>query len=474
MREQEQAGAMANTEVNTGEQSEREHSSTAEETEISSSATEEEDKLISPRALEQEAGDAREKRGFDWMAVCIVALIALFFAIVARLNPQVPNSFTPIAVLSASGCGLLITALRKLRTPHRPGLLEAAVGGLLLALLPALTAITAPNVLLVLRADADEQHGFLITWALIVVFSILFSMAGAALGHLAFAPLRPSPAKARKASPTPFSVAEGEVAETIEPAGSTEAADISDILEEEGQEQVADEANIPDLSEPSESETSEAAELSEAPEQPRSFVSYLIAVVLLGLTPTIVGYVFSAAYDYILNANGFLSGPYPTLRLLSAVLPWQVPISVNLGGSNAQVIVFSVWQFWRIPLFLGNPTMFDIVALEPYIFNAAALSLLLFSMRRSIAHAHNSASSLTGWPVYLLLEALLGLLIVLPPALWIVRGLQGLLQLPTIALPIRTLYLLNPLTFTLDLLSGPLVCLLVAVALRLFQARRQV
>ena len=443
-----------------------------------------EEKKISPLLSEQEENDqslhplreeeeVHSKKGFDWMAVSVVGLIALFFAVVARLNPQVPTSLTPIAVLSASGCGLLITALRKLRTPKGSGLLEAAIGGFLLALFPFLAAITAPYVLTILHTDAEEQQGFLITWALIAVFSILFSLAGAALGHLAFAPLRPLPAKSNKTPSAPATEAE---------EAGTEETEITELEEsespvDESQEQMVDEDSVEEdqeqvVDEDAEDEDAEDEDAEEERSEPaRSLASYLIAVMLLALTPTIAGYVFSAAYDYLLTANQFLPGPYPTLRLLSTVLPWQVPVAIDLSGSSTQATVFLVWQFWRIPLFLGNPTMFDVVALEPYILNGAALMLLLFSIRRSLPGSREGNSSATGLPVLLLLEAVLGLLIALPPALWIARGLEGLLQLPTLAIPIRTLYLLNPLTLSLNLITGPLVCLLAALVLRLFQSK---
>src|SRR5207245_169062 len=41
---------------------------------------------------------------------------------------------------------------------------------------------------------------------------------------------------------------------------------------------------------------------------PRSLVSYLITVLLLGLAPTVAGYVFSAAFDLMLNINHFFPG----------------------------------------------------------------------------------------------------------------------------------------------------------------------
>jgi hypothetical protein len=198
---------------------------------------------------------------------------------------------------------------------------------------------------------------------------------------------------------------------------------------------------------------------------------------LLGLAPTLVGYVFSAAFDYSLRANLFFPGPYPTLRLLSAMLPWQIPIPFSLSGSDPNSLIFLLWQLWRIPLFLGNPAMFDIQALEPYVFNAAALGLLLLTMgdQNTGSKQGSDTSSLhvlLSWPAYLLLESVLGILLVLPADLWIVRGLQGLLQVQIFAFPIRTLYILDQFTFILNLATGPLVCVGIGILLRLVRSKQ--
>src|SRR5205085_7763009 len=132
---------------------------------------------------------------FDWPALVVVLLIAALFAIVARFNSQPATSLVPAAVLSASGCGLLVTALRKLRTVRRPGLLEAGLGGLFLAIFQFVAAITYPGVVNILGTDPIQRQAFLTTWGLIAGFSIIFSMVGAVLGHLAFAPPRPLPVK---------------------------------------------------------------------------------------------------------------------------------------------------------------------------------------------------------------------------------------------------------------------------------------
>jgi hypothetical protein len=375
-------------------------------------------------------GVLAEEPGFDWLAIGVVIIIAALFALLARLNPQPSTSIAPAAVLSATGCGLLVTAIRKLRTSQHPGLFEAALAGVFLALFQFIAAISYPNVINSLSLAGDQASGFFTTWGLIAVFSLLFSIIGATLGHLAFAPLRPSPASKKKASFQASSAREVEENDTkVQPSPLPGTAS-----------------------------------------RQRIFAGYFISVVLLGLAPTVAGYIFSAAFDYMLSINHFFPGPYPTLRLLSALLPWQVPISINLGAPN--LMFFFLWQLWRFPVLLGNPTVFDIQALEPFIFNGAALALLLLTLRNQ-KPANPDRSPQVHWPMYLSLEILLGLLLVLPADLWIVRGLQGLLQNPVVAIPIRTLNILNPLTFTLNLITGPLVCLALGVILRLLSTRRE-
>jgi len=360
---------------------------------------------------------------FDWLALGVVILIAGLFALVARLNPQPSTSIAPIAVLSATGCGLLVTAIRKLHTSEHPGLFEAALGGLFLALFQFLVAISYPNVIYSISITADQKVGFLTTWVLIAAFSLLFSVIGATLGHLAFAPMRPLPPTKRRTQPSPSSP------------------------------------------------TMVIASEPKPGEQQRLFAGYFISVLLLGLAPTIAGYVFSAAFDYMLSINHFFPGPYPTLRLLSAMLPWQIPFATNLTSNNPTTMIFFLWQLWRIPVFLGNPTMFDIQALEPYIFNGAALGMLLLTLRDQKNGTSEQPSTIR-WPKYILLQLFLGLFLVLPADLWIVRGLEGLLQSPVISIQIRTLHILDQTTFMLNLMSGPLICLGLAVLLRLFYAKR--
>lgn len=351
-----------------------------------------------------------QHRGVDVMALDIIILIAAFFAIAARLNPQPTNSLTPVAVLSATGCGLLVTALRKRRTLQRPGLLDAGLGGLIIALAQLIAALSYPTVLNTLGIDEGQRLGFLATWGLIVAFSIIFAMAGAALGHLAFTPLRPLPAGSNVSS---------------RPSSTTSS---------------------------------------------RSSANYLITVLLLGLAPTLVSFVFAAAFDYMLSVYQLTPGPYPTLRLLSTMLPWQLPVHIDFSGSNQSSIILLLW---RIPIFIGNPSLFDLQALEPLVFNAAAVSLLLLSM-----HGRDSSSSRPAlplsWSIYLALAAALGLFLVLPADLWMLGGLHGLLQIPRfhIVVPVRTLSILDPLTFTLNLITGPVVCLTTGVLLREWGRRR--
>jgi len=403
-------------------------------------------------------------REVDWLAIGVVLLIAGLFALAARLNPQPATSLAPAAVLSATGCGLLVTALRKLHTFSRPGLFEAALGGLFLALFQFMAAITYPNVVYALSLAYDERLGFLTTWALIAVFSVIFSMVGAALGHLAFAPLRPLPTRTTNRLQLPHANVGGEERESSAPeVEDVQVSRPGDITEEAAEEQVIE--PIP------------AVEPVHLAQSQRSLVSYLISVLLLGLAPTLVGYVFSAAFDYSLRANLFFPGPYPTLRLLSTMLPWQIPIPFSLSGSDPNSLIFLLWQLWRIPLFLGNPGMFDVQALEPYVFNGAALGLLLLTMRdqntrSNLGRDTSSRNVLLSWPAYLLLESVLGILLVLPADLWIVRGLQGLLQVQILAFPIRTLYILDQFTFILNLVTGPLVCVGIGILLRLLRSRQ--
>jgi hypothetical protein len=381
-------------------------------------------------------------KNFDWTALGTVILIAAFFAITARIHAQPATSFVPTVVLSATGCGLLITAFRKLHTSQGIGLREAALGGFFMALIQFMAALTYPGVLDSISTSQKIGIDFLITWILITGFSTIFSLAGAALGHLSFAPLRPLPTIASKDSIDEEAV---RIPLRHEDEHSVDGTNEHDIT-------------IEDITEKPPSYQSQ-----------RSMISYFLVILLLGLAPTVAAYIFSAAYDFILSFNQFVPGPYPTLRILSALLPWQIPIPIDLNSSIKSIIIFSL--LWRIPLFLGNPTPFDLQALEPYIFNGAALTLLLLSMYQQNARRRNQLLY-PGWVAFLSMEAVLGLILVLPANLWVMRGIEGLLQFHDIVIPIRTISILNPLTFALNLITGPLVCVASGIALRLFLSRR--
>jgi hypothetical protein len=405
----------------------------------------------------------RQMSDFDWAALGVIILISAFFAITAHLNAQPATSFVPVAVLSATGCGLLVTAIRKLRTSKGAGLLEAALGGFVMALSQFTVAITYPGVFDSLSLGQILRDDFLITWSLVASFSIAFSIAGAVLGHLAFAPLRPLPIRS-----SPTVKIEGK-----DNDGTLDAQPISYIdVEEEPLNAVArseDEENTV-RKEEQDTHIEDTPETSSLQQPPRSVFSYLFTILLLGLAPTVVAYIFSAAYDFTLSFNQFIPGPYPTLRVLSALLPWQVPLPIDLSSNIRNIIIFSL--LWRIPLFLGNPMPFDLQALEPYIFNGASLGLLLLTMYRQKSSTANQSSPL-GWMTYLSLEAALGLVLVLPANLWVLRGLEGVLQFHEIVIPIRTLSILNPLTFSLNLITGPLVCMGIGLVLRRFLNRRR-
>ncbi len=402
---------------------------------------------------------SRQVKSFDWTALGVVILIAAFFALTARLNAQPATSFVPAAVLSATGCGLLVTAIRKLQTATGAGLFEAALGGFFIALFQFTVAITYPGVFDTLSQGQILGYDFLITWGLVAGFSILFSIAGTALGHLAFAPLRPLPASSSPNTKVEEEVEDGNASLAEQPVvhSGVEEAEMTGAVADGGDEQItsgrAEEHTL----------TVDASEAASLQQPSRSVFSYLVTILLLGLAPTVAAYVFSAAFDYTLSLNQLIPGPYPTLRLLSTLLPWQIPLPIELNGIIGNIIIFSL--LWRIPLFLGNPTLFDLQALEPYVFNGAALGLLLLTMyRHNMGTAYRSSSP--GWLAYLSLEALLGLVIVLPASLWALRGLEGLLQFRDIVIPIRTLSILNPPTFSLNLITGPLVCMIIGIVLR--------
>ena len=186
-----------------------------------------------------------------------------------------------------------------------------------------------------------------------------------------------------------------------------------------------------------------------------------MTILLLGLVPSVIGYVFSAAYDYSLSLNQLLPGPLPTLRLLSALLPWQLPVHINLISSNAGFIIFTL--LWRIPFSFGNPSVLDFQAVEPLVFNGAALGLLLLTMYSRDTSSPEESTALN-WRLYLF-EILLGLVLVLPSNLWALQGLHGLLQIQNLAIPIPGIQILNPQMFALNLITGPLMCLSVGMLL---------
>jgi len=409
------------------------------------------------------ASQAQES-GFDWTALGVVILIAAFFAVTARYNAQPATSFVPAAVLSATGCGLLVTAIRKLHTSKGVGLLEAALGGFFMALFQFTVAITYPGVFDSINFGQTLRDDFLITWILVAVFSIIFSLAGATLGHLSFAPPRPLPDR----SSSTASIEETDF-DTTQDEQSVHHAEI----EEESVHTVSsneEEDNTVGTSD-QDFEIEDTSEISYTKQSQRSIISYFFTILLLGLAPTVVAYVFSAAYDFTLSFNQFVPGPYPTLRMLSALLPWQIPLSIDLSSNIRNIIIFSL--LWRIPLFLGNPSLFDLQALEPYIYNGAAFGLLLLTMNRKNFSTVNQ-SARPGWVAYLCMEAALGLVLVLPANLWVLRGLEGLLQIHDIVIPIRTISILNPLTFSLNLITGPLVCISLGIVLRIFLNKRTV
>ncbi len=396
------------------------------------------------------------ERGVDWPALGVVILIAALFAVVARFNSQPATSLVPEAVLSASGCGLLVTALRKLRTVRRPGLLEAAIGGFFLALVQFVAAITYPGVVDTLGTDPTQRQAFLTTWGLIACLSILFSIIGAVLGHLAFAPPRPLPDK--KSS-------KEEQEEAVEEEQQIDAADAVEEVAPMNNQHDGDDIQVSDLRQ-STRDTTDTVLLA----PPRTVFSYIVTILLLGLAPTVVGYVFSAAYDYLLSLSQFLQGPLPTLRLLGALLPWQLPVTIKLAPGSADFIIFTL--LWRIPYSFGNPTLFDFQALEPFVFNGAGLGLLLLILYRRDFNSPEQASSLS-LGMYLLFEALIGLVLVLPSNLWALQGLHGLLQLQNVAIPIPALQILNTPMFVLNLVTGPIVCMLVGMILyRLYRRSR--
>lgn len=457
--------------------------------------------------------------GFDRLALSITLVITAFFALTARFNSLPASSFVPAAVLSATGCGLLVTAVRKVRGRAGVGLWEAGLAGLFLALFQFVIALTYPAVLSILKTTPRYTAVFLLTWGLLGFFAIALSILGAALGHLAFAPLRPLPARVSKTALAEDSEESEEGEEDQEamlpPAESAEKTDETSEHEEAmvlalalpestketqanrqpgagesakkgpvgEQDTGRDEALTDERS--TEDEDIEAAQAGEAEDeeadedqmadeegeevslqverQSDPLLNYIISALLLGFLPMMAGYVFAASYDFILNANNIgqiYPAVYPTLSLLSGLLPWQLVLPVNTV--NGAFAIFT--HLWRIPDTLGNPHMFDVQALEPFLLNAVALALLLLTM---YGRKHYKSGPKTApWGVFIGLEALLGLVMVLPSNLWVMRGLEGILQFGAIVAQLPTTYLLNPTMFTLNLVTGIGFCVLVGLLAR--------
>jgi hypothetical protein len=459
----------------------------------------------------QASGQLRRWR-FDWPALSTALAVAAFFALTARFNNQPAPSYIPAAIFSATGCGLLVTAVRKLRSLPGVGLLEAGLSGFGMALLQFGVALTYPSVWSTITGVPDYGRPFLITWGLIALFAVILSLAGATLGHLTFTPLRPLPARRQKHSDVEEDEEElaaeadeeNEEQQASEATAKTEEQAIeageevedeqdSDQAEEDGDEQVSeveDEQDSDQAEEDGDEQVSEVEEgrddeveeqVTESEEenedrdtlvatanvQPRrALTNYAIAVLLLSLLPMMAGYVFAATYDFILNAinvSAISPALYPTLSLLSGLLPWRLAAPITLSGTNGAFIVFTL--LWRIPdSVLGNPNLFDVQALEALVFNAAALALLLITMYGS--DNHGSKRQPAPWGVFLFLEALCGLILVLPSGLWLLRGLEGVLQISTLVAQLPTIQLLNPALFILNLVTGALFCLIIGLIMR--------
>jgi hypothetical protein len=493
----------------------------------------------SPFTDVQASGQLRRWR-FDWPALSTALAVAAFFALTARFNNQPAPSYIPAAIFSATGCGLLVTAVRKLRSLPGVGLLEAGLSGFGMALLQFGVALTYPSVWSTITGVPDYGRPFLITWGLIALFAVILSLAGATLGHLTFTPLRPLPARRQKHSDVEEDeeelaaeadeeneeqqaseatakteeqaieageeVEEEQDSDQAEEDGDEQVSEVeeeqdSDQAEEDGDEQVSeveegrddeveDEQDSDQAEEDGDEQVSEVEEgrddeveeqVTESEEenedrdtlvatanvQPRrALTNYAIAVLLLSLLPMMAGYVFAATYDFILNAinvSAISPALYPTLSLLSGLLPWRLAAPITLSGTNGAFIVFTL--LWRIPdSVLGNPNLFDVQALEALVFNAAALALLLITMYGS--DNHGSKRQPAPWGVFLFLEALCGLILVLPSGLWLLRGLEGVLQISTLVAQLPTIQLLNPALFILNLVTGALFCLIIGLIMR--------
>lgn len=430
-------------------------------TDSTDGGTEKQQSAVTEASDDATMASQRRRDGFDWLAMGVALLIAAFFALTARFNSQPSPSFIPAAVFSATGCGLLVTALRKLRRRAGAGLREAGLAGFGMTLFQFAITFTYPNVFKTITTIPEYGHAFLLTWGLVGLFTVVLSLAGAAIGHLVFAPLRPLPAKASRQAEEEEEEDEEEN-EDIEVNESAQPEETSGVAGTE----VSGASAAEDGSQ-EEEEDEEDAQVSPGGAQPRrSLANYAIAILLLGLLPMMAGYVFAAAYDFFMNAinvNQISPALYPTLSLLSGLLPWRLAAPINLNSTQGTFIVFTL--LWRIPDgVLGNPNLFDVQALEAYIFNAVGLAFLLITM---YGNDHDEGKRRPApWGVFLLLEALLGLILVLPASLWILRGLEGVLQFQNVVSPLPTLQLLNPALFVLNLLTGALFCVLIGLIVR--------
>jgi hypothetical protein len=239
-----------------------------------------------------------------------------------------------------------------------------------------------------------------------------------------------------------------EVEEEVEDTDTAEADEDAEDADEGVEDEDAEEANVPTR------------------RQPPVLINYIISVLLIGFLPMVIGYVFAAAYDFVMNTINVqqsFPGFYPTLSLLSSLLPWRLAAQINLTNTNGLFIVFVL--LWRIPdSVLGNPNIFDVQALEPLLFNAVALAILLFTMYGRASY--ESKPQAASWRVFIGLEALLGLTIILPSNLWLIRGLEGILQFQGQVIPLPPLQLLNTTMFILNLVTGVVFSVLVGLMVR--------
>lgn len=416
----------------------------------------------------QEAAQVRQGR-LDWPALIAALAVAAFFALTARFNNLPAPSYIPAAVFSATGCGLLVTAVHKLRQRAGAGLLEAGLGGFGMALLQFAVAFTYPGVFSTITTAPDYARAFLLTWGLIALFALILSLAGATIGHLTFSPPRPLPARAQKQrEPDEEDEEEEEEEDEADSATRARAENESEALPAEDEGEAEEEDGNEDEEEDEESEEIEEEDEDEvAGAQPRrSWPNYVITVLLLGLLPMMAGYVFAATYDFVLNlvnVNAISPGLYPTLSLLTGLLPWKLAASISMSNSNEAFIAFTL--LWRIPDSpLVNLNLFDVQTLESMVFTATGLALLLITRYKSDTPGGQRQSAPLS--LFLLLQTLLGLIIILPANLWLLRGLEGILQFQTLLAQLPTIQLLNPLLFTLNLLTGMLFCIIVGLIVR--------